>query len=67
MKLHERTPIVQKAEAELGVALWAHPAVKELTPLELTSVMARLTAGAVRLALRAERHPDDPEKKADEA
>lgn len=67
MKLHERTLIVQKAEAEIGLAFWEIPAVEGLTTAELLAVLCRLTASVVRMELRAERHPDDPLKKADEA
>lgn len=67
MKLHKRTLVVQKAEAEIGAAFWSIPAVEGLTTAELLGVLCRLTAGVVRIELRAERHPDDPCKKADEA
>lgn len=67
MRLHERTTVVQRAEAEIGMAFWQIPAIKELTPLELAMVLSRMTASAIRMALRAERHPENPEKKADEA
>lgn len=67
VKIHERTMVVQKAEAEIGVAFWAIPAVAELTVVELIGVCARLTASVVRVKLRDERHPDDPLKRAEEA
>lgn len=67
MKLHERTMIVQQADAEIGSALWRLPILAELTPLELAGILNRLAARPILLGLRQERHPDDPEKKADDA
>lgn len=66
MKLHERTLAVQRAEAEIAAAVWAHPAVARLTDVELAGVLLRIAQRALTFALREERHPDDPEKKADE-
>lgn len=67
MKDHERTLFVQKADAEISIALWQLPVAADLTPLELARILNRLADRAIILGLRQERHPNDPDKGADDA
>lgn len=68
MRVHERTFMVDKAALDLQDVYYqwmkANP---NLTYLEVIICTHRLLDSPLRYALRSERHPDDPEKKADEA
>jgi len=67
LKLHPRTMLVQRAEAEFHVLvarfLDAH---SDLTDIELAQIMLIAAPIPLKYALRAERHPDNPSRKADE-
>jgi len=67
LRLHPRTMMVQRAEAEFRVCvlefLDSHDG---LTDVELAGIMLLAPAIPIKYALRAERHPDDPSRKADE-
>ena len=67
IKIHNRTLNVQGAKVELSSALIKIIEQHELTALEIASILAQELATWVKIGLRGERHPDDPEKKADEA
>lgn len=69
LRLHERTLVVQRAGAEMGRRFWESPELGELSPIEALGVVLVWADSLRKLALRAERHPDDEtgEKKADEA
>lgn len=67
MMLHKRTMLVQRIEAEIETVLWQMPALRKLTPIELTGILIRVAGHANTMALRLERHPDDPDRKADES
>ena len=66
MKLHKRTMLVQKAAAELDSLLIEWLERHDLTWLEAIQTLQIKSAYWMRYPLRSERHPDDPEKKADE-
>lgn len=66
MKLHERTRIVEKAGARIRQVVADALKPDELTYIEFIQVMNEIQASWLRYALREERHPDDPEKRADE-
>ena len=68
LRLHPRTMPVQRAHAELGTMIsewWGRQ--DDLTPAELVGILLQETAAVHKYVLRAERHPDDPDRKADEA
>jgi len=68
LRLHARTMPVQRAHAELGMMIskwWGEQ--DGLTPAELVGILLQETASIHKYVLRAERHPDDPGRKADEA
>lgn len=67
IKLNGRTRIVQNARMESWSALIKIVRKHKLTALEVASVLTQELATWVDIGLRGERHPDDPEKKADEA
>ncbi len=66
MKLHPRTPIVTKARLQLDNALWDMISHHQLTFVETLQILHELTAAQLKFMLRAERHPEDPNKKGDE-
>lgn len=67
IRLHPRTRTVEKAEADLHTYLSHLIEDRHLTWTEAALILARLQTGVLKYALRAERHPDNPERKADEA
>ena len=57
----------QRAEAEFRIIVLAFlEAHADLTDIELAGIMLLAPAVPIRYALRAERHPADPSRKADE-
>ena len=67
LRLHSRTIRVARAEAEFRVVVLAFlDAHADLTDIELAGIMLLAPGIPIRYALRAERHPDDPSRKADE-
>jgi hypothetical protein len=67
LRLHKRTMPVQSATAELRLLLIKFQAEYDLTDIEMTGILVYAAADVNKYALRRERHPDDPDKKADEA
>lgn len=67
MRLHERTLPVQKAEAEFGLMWIDFCQENDLTYVEALQILNGTIAGHLKYMLRAERHPDEPEKRGDEA
>jgi len=69
--LHERHLIVRTAVSEARQALWAVLDKHKLTTAEVilvvTEVCSDEMSSIARASIRAERHPDDPEKPGDEA
>jgi hypothetical protein len=67
LRLHSRTMQVSRAEAEFRVVVLAFlDAHDDLTDIELAGIMLLAPAIPIKYALRAERHPEDPSRKADE-
>ena len=66
LRLHPRTMPVQRAYAELGELLLEWETRHELTPIEAAMGMTEQLQRLLKYELRGERHPDDPDHKADE-
>jgi hypothetical protein len=58
---------VHAAEAELSMTLAAFQCEHDLTDVEMAKALAGQLDGVLKYVLRRERHPDDPDRKADEA
>lgn len=67
IQLHPRTMIVARARSVIAQHICEVWEREQLTPLEVVSILAGLTSDHVRWPMRDERHPNDPNKKADEA
>jgi hypothetical protein len=71
MKLHERTMKVQAAHCVINSAITdavvkIHATDPDLTYIELLGILNQVSASWLKHALREERHPDDPDARADE-
>lgn len=64
-KLHPRTMHVQQAEAQLHERVLDWAMRWDLTSLEELSCLHAVAQRVTKYALRAERHPDDPDQPAD--
>ena len=67
LKLHKRRDIVQKARGEFETFLLELEQKHALSYGEMFSLLGSAVANLTKYQIRAERHPDDPEKKGDEA
>jgi len=67
IQLHARTLVVARCRNRLGAAVNAMWEDDELTAAEIVHILASLTSEYTKYCLRSERHPEDPNKKADEA
>lgn len=67
IQLHKRTMLCQKAGNELSSLITTWLQKHDLTYLEAIRCIQEVQFRWINYALRAERHPDDPERKADEA
>lgn len=67
MKLHERTLPVQNAGIELSGWLLEWVQRHDLTFGETIKLLSLEIEKHARFLIRSERHPDNPEKKGDEA
>lgn len=67
MKLHPRTLKVQRAEAALRKALLDFQEEHDLTDIEMLRALSDHGRRIMTWLLRAERHPDHLDRKADEA
>lgn len=67
MRLHERTLHVQGAGAQLKFKLIEFQGEHDLTDVEMLGLLQDAQRGITKRLLRAERHPDEPGKRADEA
>ena len=67
MKLHERTMRCQKAESDLRGVLLNWLEAHDLTWAEVIRCLAHILSSWTKYPVREERHPDDPDKGADEA
>ena len=66
LRLHPRTMPVQRASAEIRMALINAQKEHGLTDIEMLQAVAEWQATHLKYMLRAERHPDDPDAKGDE-
>jgi hypothetical protein len=66
VKLHERTLPVQKASNEIRTELDRLQEEHDLSDIEMLRVLLDHQQNITKYMLRDERHPDDPERKADE-
>lgn len=67
MRIHPRTKTVNKARGELTEFLCDLEQRHELTIGEVLSLLGEEVMHFARFQVRADRHPHDPDKKADEA
>ena len=67
IKLHKRSQIVTKARSDFDMFLLDLEKKYELTFGELFSILGNSIANLAKYQIRGERHPDDPDKKGDEA
>ncbi len=67
IRLHPRYQLVQKAGYEITDAVLKLSVKHDLTYVELLQVLTGLVQDSLKYMLRAERHPNDPDKKGDEA
>ena len=66
LKLHPRTTITMTVGAEFDVFLLELQKKYDLTDVEILQMLTAGQQGILKFMLRAERHPDDPTKRADE-
>lgn len=66
MKLHRRAMAVAAASADLRMDAIRFARERDLSHIEMATILGELQQRFVTLALRHERHPDDPTRKADE-
>ena len=66
MRPHPRTMPVSIARAEIAQDFWAAVERHGLTDIETLQVLNHIEAGTLKTMLRSERHPENPEKGADE-
>jgi hypothetical protein len=67
MKLHPRSNAVTKARLEFDTFLLDLEQKYGLTYGELFSLLGNAIANLAKYQIRGERHPNDPDKKGDEA
>ena len=66
LRLHSRTMQVQGAEAHIKLRLIELQQEYDLTDIEMLQILHLAQLSVLKWMLRAERHPDDPDRKADE-
>jgi hypothetical protein len=66
MKLHRRTRAVAQASSDIGMALIALQQEHGLTDIEMMQAVATWQDCKLKFMLRAERHPEDPDKPAEQ-
>lgn len=62
MKRHKREPIVGEAQGKIGMAINRIAMEYDLTYGEMTRIVASELAHLAKWMIRAERHPDDPNR-----
>lgn len=67
MRLHPRYTIAKAAELQISAAISAAIQEHDISYAELLVILAEQQRMYATYLLRTERHPDDPERKADEA
>lgn len=66
MRLHPRTAVVEQARCELTRSLIDIETRHGLTMVETIKILNESQASLIKYAIRAERHPNDPDKRGDE-
>jgi hypothetical protein len=66
MRIHPRTRMVDQARRDLEGKFYDLWQELDLTSVEALSIAAPLVQLPIKYMLRTERHPDDPDKGADE-
>lgn len=67
LRMHPRYFLVNKAELELTKWLLDWEQRHQLTEIEIVQCLQRRQSNMLKYMLRDERHPDDGDKKGDEA
>jgi hypothetical protein len=67
LRLHPRTMPVQRAEVEIRAQLLDLQEEYDLTDIEMLRILISAQQSITKYMLRAERHPGNPDMKADEA
>ena len=67
IKIHKRSQIVTNARCEFDKFLLDLEQKHELTFGEMFGILGSAIANLAKYQIRSERHPDDPDKKGDEA
>lgn len=67
LRLHPRTMLVERAGSDLRTYVNRFWEERDLTAIELGIILTDLARNVLKHKLRAERHPRNPDKKADEA
>lgn len=67
MRIDAEAQRVRMAQAEVTVAVWKLQAEHDLTDVEMLQAIAGWQDTKLKHMLRAERHPDDPDRPADVA
>ena len=67
MKLHKRYWLVGKAEAEISLSIAKLVQKHDLTIGEVIKILNSILGQYIKYLIRYERHPDDSNKKGDEA
>ena len=67
MRLHPRTRPVERAKLDLREQLLTFQEEHDLTNVEMLQALTEAQQVVLKYMLREERHPGDPDRKADEA
>jgi tetrahydromethanopterin S-methyltransferase subunit G len=67
VKIHKRTLVVEQARNEFMKFMLDLEEKHDLTFGEMYSILGRKIADLAMYQIRSERHPDDPDKKGDDA
>ena len=67
MRLHERTLLVREAGNEMRSVLDDIIKKHDLSSIEFLQILNEVAATELKYMLREERHPEDPDKPADQA
>jgi hypothetical protein len=66
LRVNPRTMPVQEATVEFEMLLLQFERARDLTEVEMLQILAGAQQRILKYMLRAERHPDDPDRKGDE-
>lgn len=66
MKVHPRMFAVQKAQADMDLLLLDFRSKHDLTDIEFLQCLNYIGQSTLKYMLRTERHPNNPDKRADE-